>query len=241
MRNAVAFANNDIVTIAWSYGKRPDGCMGFAVYRIDAKGVETPLPSHAVFNGDTSFELPLATRAPTAGKFQGLSQSDVLYFIMPDRFANGDPTNDQPADAPGSWDRSEPRAYHGGDLRGIREHLPYLKDLGVTTLWLTPILKNGATQDYHGYGAVDLYAVDPHLGSLQDYQELVTDAHRHGHQNFLRRGAQSHWPESSVGEKSAVAGLVSRHCRAAHQFQQSPLSRSFYGKTARRSRRSGLF
>jgi glycosidase len=97
---------------------------------------------------------------------------------MPDRFANGDPTNDQPADAPASYDRANPRAYHGGDLRGIREHLPYLKDLGVTTLWLTPVLKNGAPQDYHGYGAVDLYAVDPHLGTINEYQQLVAAAHQ---------------------------------------------------------------
>ena len=60
----------------------------------------------------------------------------------------------------------------------MREHLPYLKDLGVTTLWLTPVVKNGAAEDYHGYGAVDLYAVDPHLGTLRDYQELVAAAHQ---------------------------------------------------------------
>jgi glycosidase len=128
--------------------------------------------------GTTSFELPLAARTPTLGKFQGLSLDDVMYLIMPDRFANGDPANDEPADAPGSHDRSKPRAYHGGDLVGIKNHLPYLKDLGVTTLWLTPIVKNGATQDYHGYGAVDLYAVDTHLGTLKDYQDLVAAAHQ---------------------------------------------------------------
>jgi len=131
----------------------------------------------ATATGVTSFELPLAARSTRLHKFQGLTPDDVLYLIMPDRFANGDPTNDEPAEAPGSHDRSKPRAYHGGDLRGIGEHLPYLKDLGVTTLWLTPIVKNGATQDYHGYGAVDLYAVDPHLGAVQDYQDLVAAAH----------------------------------------------------------------
>jgi glycosidase len=130
--------------------------------------------------GTTSFELPLAARAMKLGKFQGLAPEDVIYLIMPDRFANGDPTNDEPADARGTHDRSNPRAYHGGDLRGIREHLPYLKELGVTTLWLTPIVKNGAAQDYHGYGAVDLYAVDPHLGTTEEYRELVADVHKQG-------------------------------------------------------------
>lgn len=128
-------------------------------------------------SGPATFELPLAARKPTVGRFQGLSPSDVMYLIMPDRFANGDPSNDEPPGRPNSHDRSKARAYHGGDLRGIREHLPYLKDLGVTTLWLTPIVKNAAPDEYHGYGAVDLYAVDPHLGTLADYQQLVAEAH----------------------------------------------------------------
>jgi neopullulanase len=127
--------------------------------------------------GVASFELPISSRTETIHRFQGITPDDVIYLIMPDRFANGDPTNDEPEGAPGSHDRSKARAYHGGDLRGIREHLDYLKSLGVTTLWLTPVVKNGATEDYHGYGAVDLYAVDPHLGTLRDYQELINAAH----------------------------------------------------------------
>ena len=91
-------------------------------------------------NGQTSFELPIAARKQILGRNQGLSLDDVIYLIMPDRFANGDPSNDEPAEFPGSHDRGKPRAYHGGDLRGITAHLPYLKDLGVTTLWLTPIV-----------------------------------------------------------------------------------------------------
>ena len=128
--------------------------------------------------GQTSFELPLSPREPTLHRFQGLAPTDVLYLIMPDRFANGDPANDEPREFPGSHDRAKPRAWHGGDLRGIQDHLDYLKDLGATALWLTPIVKNGAAQDYHGYGAVDLYSVDPHLGSLADYQNLVAAAHK---------------------------------------------------------------
>jgi len=129
-------------------------------------------------NGQTSFEVPIAARPQILGRNQGLTLDDVIYLIMPDRFANGDPLNDEPPEFPGSHDRSKPRAYHGGDLRGIEQHLDYLKDLGVTALWLTPIVKNGEAQEYHGYSAVDLYAVDPHLGTLADYQELVQAAHR---------------------------------------------------------------
>jgi neopullulanase len=179
--------------------------------------------------GTTSFELPLAARAPTLGKFQGLSQDDVMYLIMPDRFANGDPTNDEPAEAPGSHDRSKSRAYHGGDLRGIQNHLQYLKDLGVTALWLTPIVKNGAAQDYHGYGAVDLYAVDPHLGAVKDYQDLVAAAHKQGMKIFFDAvpnhvGPKHPWV-SNPPLPDWFHGTLQRHIDSF-----SPIKGSFYGK-----------
>jgi neopullulanase len=179
--------------------------------------------------GTTSFELPIAARAPKLGKFQGLSQDDVMYLLMPDRFANGDPTNDEPAEAPSSHDRSKPRAYHGGDLRGIQNHLTYLKDLGVTTLWLTPIVKNGAAQDYHGYGAVDLYAVDPHLGALKDYQDLVIAAHQQGMKIFFdivpnHVGPKHPWV-SNPPLPDWFHGTLQHHIDSF-----SPLKGSFYGK-----------
>ena len=181
--------------------------------------------------GTTSFELPLAARTPTLGKFQGLSQDDVMYQIMPDRFANGDPANDEPAEAPGSHDRSKPRAYHGGDLLGVKNHLPYLKDLGVTTLLLTPIVKNGDAQDYHGYSAVDLYAVDPHLGTVKDYRDLVAAAHQQK-MKILFDAVPNH-----VGPKHPWVsnpplpdwfhGTLKQHIDSF-----SPLKGTFYGKPA---------
>jgi len=179
--------------------------------------------------GTTSFELPLAVRMPTLKRNQGLSPNDVIYLIMPDRFANGDPTNDEPAEAPGSYDRSKARAYHGGDLRGIRDHLSYLKDLGVTTLWLTPVLKNGAAQDYHGYGAVDLYAIDPHLGTLLDYQELVAGAHKQGMKVFFdivpnHIGPRHPWV-TDPPMPDWFHGTLQRHLNSS-----SPLKGSFYGR-----------
>jgi glycosidase len=180
--------------------------------------------------GKTSFELPLASRSPTAGKFHGLSQADVIYLIMPDRFANGDPTNDQPADAPASYDRANPRAYHGGDLRGIREHLPYLKDLGVTTLWLTPVLKNGAPQDYHGYGAVDLYAVDPHLGTINECQQLVSAAHQQG-MKILFDAVVNHVGPNHPWVKNPPLPDWFHGTPAQHMDSATPLDPSFYGKS----------
>lgn len=130
-------------------------------------------------SGKTSATFPLEQRSPTAGKFQGFSNDDVIYLIMPDRFADGDRSNDQPADAPGSYDRAKARAYHGGDLQGIRDHLEYLRRLGVTTIWLTPIVQNdpASPQDYHGYGAVDEYKVEEHFGTMRELRALVRDAH----------------------------------------------------------------
>ncbi len=112
--------------------------------------------------------------------FNGFGPDDVIYLIMPDRFADGDPANNFPAS--GTYDRAQPRAYHGGDLRGIQDHLPYLKDLGVTTLWITPIYDNDdhTGRDYHGYGAVDLYKTEEHFGSLEEYRSLVQTAHQQG-------------------------------------------------------------
>jgi glycosidase len=124
--------------------------------------------------GSTEVALPLLARTDHRGRFEGISRDDVIYLIMPDRFADGDPANDQPF-----YDRGKPMAYHGGDLRGIREHLGYLHDLGVTALWLTPVWKN-TDADYHGYHVVDFYALDGHMGSMQEYQALVADAHRLG-------------------------------------------------------------
>ena len=112
--------------------------------------------------------------------FNGFGPDDVIYLIMPDRFADGDPSNNFPSS--GAYDRTQPRAYHGGDLRGIQEHLPYLKDLGVTTLWITPIYDNEdrTGRDYHGYGAVDIYKVEEHFGTLTEYRVLVDAAHQQG-------------------------------------------------------------
>jgi neopullulanase len=133
-------------------------------------------------SGKTSVNFSLLARKPSQGKFQGFSPDDAIYLIMPDRFADGDPSNDPPPAAPGTYDRSKARAYHGGDFRGIRDHLDYLRDLGVTAIWLTPIVDNdnSSPQDYHGYGAVDEYAVEEHFGTQKDLQDLAAAARAKG-------------------------------------------------------------
>ncbi|HLJ85512.1 MAG TPA: alpha-amylase family glycosyl hydrolase [Candidatus Angelobacter sp.] len=132
--------------------------------------------------GKAAAEWNLERRSPAELKegYNGFGPDDAIYLIMPDRFADGDPANNFPAS--GTYDRAAPRAYHGGDLMGIQQHLPYLKELGITVLWITPIYDNGdlSGDDYHGYGAVDLYAVEEHLGTLETYRSLVNAAHQLG-------------------------------------------------------------
>ena len=129
-------------------------------------------------SGQTSVTYSFAQRRAATAGAAGFSSADVLYLIMPDRFADGDSSDDVLAGSPVA-DRSAPRRYHGGDLRGITDHLDYIQQLGVTAIWLTPIVQNNPqTSDYHGYGATDLYAVEPRLGTLTEYQHLAEEMHR---------------------------------------------------------------
>ena len=126
--------------------------------------------------GTVKVKFSLQARQPAQGRFQGFNPADVIYLVMTDRFADGDPSNNQPG-----FSADAPRAWHGGDFAGVRHHLDYFQELGVTALWMTPILSNGAMpESYHGYAAVDLYAVDSHFGSLDDYRALANDLHAHG-------------------------------------------------------------
>jgi len=153
--------------------------------------ITTPAGSTAVNFG---VDAPLSR----TGRFQGFTTDDVIYLIMPDRFSDGDPANNDPPQSRGLYDRAKTRYYHGGDFQGVINHLSYLKDLGVTAIWLTPWYDNvnhlnereqypeGSSgtkkpiTDYHGYGAVDFYGVEEHFGTLSKLRELVDGAHRLG-------------------------------------------------------------
>jgi glycosidase len=162
---------------------------------LHVEGAARPGPrelSVVTAEGRATARFELRPPLERAGRFQGFSSDDVIYLVMPDRFANGDPGNDDPPRSRGLLDRSKGRYYHGGDLRGLQARLPYLKDLGVTALWLNPIYDNydrlneretydgRPITDYHGYGAVDFYAVDEHLGDLDGLRALVDAAHAAG-------------------------------------------------------------
>ncbi|WP_413485046.1 glycoside hydrolase family 13 protein [Shewanella baltica] len=138
------------------------------------------------------YRLPYTLQARVKGsrERQGFSNKDVIYLITPDRFANGDTSNDNQADmlepvAANSLSNPSnpyyPDARHGGDIAGISQHLAYLAKLGVTQLWINPLLENNQAQySYHGYSITNLYRVDPRFGSNEDYKALVAKANKLG-------------------------------------------------------------
>ena len=146
-------------------------------------------PSSGSFSFAPFEILPSLQRA---GRFQGFSPADVMYLLMIDRFSDGDQSNNEPPQSRGIYDRQNKFYYHGGDLQGVIDRLPYLKALGVTAVWLTPWydnydhpnqieLKDGKpSTGFHGYNPQDFYAVEEHFGTLARLRELVELAHRSG-------------------------------------------------------------
>lgn len=186
-------------------------------------------------SGRTTIPFRIEPALDARTNFRGVSNDDVIYLIMPDRFANGDPTNDKPSGAPvAATDRKNPRAYHGGDFRGIIDHLDYFKDLGVTALWLTPWYDNWNglnTCDkpwcpntyYHGYHAIDYYGVEDHFGDMATLRELIARAHRLGlkviqDQVANHVGSQHHWLNDPPLD-DWFHGTLERH--SLNKFQNS--------------------
>ena len=128
----------------------------------------------------------LKDREMAGEKRMGFTNEDVLYMLMPDRFANGNPKNDVlKTMRDKNCDRHAPSLRHGGDLEGIRQHLDYFNQLGVTALWFTPVLENdspgdGKSSSYHGYATTDYYKVDPRFGTNAEYKRLIDEAHQKG-------------------------------------------------------------
>jgi len=128
-----------------------------------------------------SYTYTLKSRNDDPQLYKGFDNSDVIYLLMPDRFANGVREND---DVEGMFEKANRKKLlgrHGGDIIGILDHLDYLEELGVTALWINPLLENNMPeQSYHGYAITDYYKVDPRFGTNEDYKKLVNEAHKKG-------------------------------------------------------------
>ena len=134
-------------------------------------------------NSQAVIPYELRQRDANARDIKGFDASDVLYLIMPDRFADGNPDNNRNINLKNDVkdDRSNPNGRHGGDIKGITDHLDYIENLGVTAIWVNPVLTNdmpGGT--YHGYATTDYYNIDPRFGTNQEWNNLVDQCHKRG-------------------------------------------------------------
>jgi glycosidase len=144
-----------------------------------------------------SCKYELKERTAGSSQRKGFNNSDVLYLVMPDRFANGDTSNDEIKGMKEGLDRKDPYGRHGGDIKGIMDHLDYLTDMGFTAIWLNPVLENDQPEaSYHGYAVTDFYRVDRRFGTNEDYRKLGEIA-------------------SSKGIK-LIMDMIFNHCGSAH-------------------------
>ena len=157
----------------------------------------------------------LKNRTMRGEDHKGFSNADVLYLLMPDRFANGNPKNDVVKGMRDqTCDRTKPSLRHGGDLAGIEQHLDYFTDLGVTALWFTPILENnwpndhGVNSSYHGYATTDYYKVDPRFGTNAEYKQLIDECHKRG--------------------LKVVMDMIFNHCSDYHPWNLDPPTKDWF-------------
>ena len=178
----------------------------FVYVNIAAKAKPGNLALHFKEGTDKlNYNYPLWARTDKSGAL-GFNASDVLYLITPDRFANGNPANDDLDSA--SVNRQNPNARHGGDLAGVAAHLDYIKDLGATTVWLNPIQENNMQGgSYHGYAITDFYKIDPRFGSNGEFRDLVRTTHQKG--------------------MKMVMDMVFNHCGSNHWWMKDPPSKDW--------------
>lgn len=127
------------------------------------------------------YDFELKERAPGSRNRKGFNTSDAIYLLMPDRFANGDPSNDNVPGMLERADRSNPNGRHGGDIQGIINNLDHIAGMGFTSIWINPLLENDQPRySYHGYATTDFYNIDARFGSNDDYRSLVALAGEKG-------------------------------------------------------------
>lgn len=163
---------------------------------VNTAEINTPKFTINLKNGKkliNSYTYELKQRNPDSAERSSFSSKDVIYLIMPDRFANGDESNDSKPNLTEKANRSLPSGRHGGDLRGIIKNLDYLQNLGVTALWLTPANEDNEKQtSYHGYAQTDLYKIDGRYGTNEEYLELSRELKKRG-MMLIQDYVTNHW------------------------------------------------
>lgn len=144
-----------------------------------------------------SYTYELKQREANSANRSSFTSKDVMYLLMPDRFANGNPSNDNTNDTAEKSDRKNPGGRHGGDIEGIIKNLDYLKEMGVTALWNTPLLEdNEPAYSYHGYAQSDYYKIDPRYGTNEDYKRLAGELHQRD-MKLIMDYVTNHWGSQS--------------------------------------------
>ena len=142
---------------------------------------------------DIVINYELKKRVKGSSNRKGYDSSDFIYLIMPDRFANGEPSNDSHPELYDKHDRSEPYGRHGGDLQGIINNLDYIKDLGMTAIWNTPVFEsNDSKSSYHMYAGTDAYNIDKRFGTNEKYKELSLELKKRG-MKLIMDYVLNHW------------------------------------------------
>ena len=174
------------------------------------------------------FDYRLEARSPGSRDRRGFDARDAIYLIVPDRFANGRPANDQAKGMGDHVDRNDPDARHGGDLEGIRQHLAYIEQMGFTQIWMTPTFENAQpVASYHGYSITDHYRIDPRLGTAQELRALSKEARTHGigliADEVVNHIGSHHWWMSDLPSPDWISGAGSRApTNHAHSSVQDP-------------------
>lgn len=162
---------------------------------IDTKNIMAQEFAFTFKNGKKSFTQNYAVkeRRENSKYRKSYDSSDVIYLIMPDRFANGNPNNDNSKSTKEIANRSLPGGRHGGDIEGLIKNLDYIKELGATAVWPTPLCEdNDDNYSYHGYGQSDVYKIDPRYGTNEEYVKLSAALHQRGMKNIMDY-VTNHW------------------------------------------------
>jgi glycosidase len=167
-----------------------------------------------------TINFPILKRETGEKRFQGFSPKDVIYLVMPDRFSNGDTSNDSIPEYSDYLSKTPNQARAGGDLQGMINRLDYLRDLGITAIWPTPLVENNTFRSYHGYAATDFYKIDPRLGNNELYKKFVSEAHKRDIKVILDHVA-NHFSDDHIWMKNPPTknwtnGTKENHLNANH-------------------------
>ncbi|BDQ02096.1 alpha-amylase family glycosyl hydrolase [Ignavibacterium sp.] len=175
---------------------------------------------------DTVISFPILKREKREKAFQGFNQSDVVYLIMADRFCDGNPENNNLGDSLDEFTEKDLDGRKGGDIEGIISKLDYLRELGVSAIWITPMLENNMWMSYHGYAATDLYKIDPRFGSNELFKKLVDEAHKKDLKIIMDHVSNhigiNHWWIKDLPFKNWINGEPGNHLPANHNKMTFP-------------------